>query len=60
MVITKDTTVYGLRSKHSDYTILRLLAKRAGVKEPATKLAKKAGSAYKAARLLLAKIQKSN
>lgn len=58
MSIKKDTTVFALRAKYSDYTILRLLAKRAGLKETAGKLVKRYGSAYKAARLVLARLQK--
>lgn len=60
MAIDKGTTVSQLRAKDSDYTILRKLVKQTGAKESAYKLAKRHGSAYKAARLLLGKAKRQS
>lgn len=55
MKITNETSAYGLRKQgFSDYTILRLLVKRTGCTATPAALIKRNGSAYKAARLLLA------
>lgn len=53
-------TISAMRAKESDYTILRKLAKRAGVKQSAYQLMKKYGSAYKAARIIRARLEKAS
>lgn len=57
--LNSNTTVSSLRAKFADYTILRMLAKKAGLKDSAVKLMKHYGSAYKAARIILARLQKA-